>query len=146
MLGVGRPELRPLLARALSLLGTERAVVVHGDDGLDEVTLSGPTQVTEVPGQRLRKFTWTPEDFGLARQSLASLTVDGPADSAAVIRRILTGERGPARDIVIIDAAAALWTAGHTSDLATAAEAAARAIDSQAAAQLLERLAAESEG
>ncbi|HID75023.1 MAG TPA: anthranilate phosphoribosyltransferase, partial [Planctomycetaceae bacterium] len=100
LLGVGRPALRPLLAEALMLLGTHRALVVHGSDGLDEVTLSGATEVTEATGGTLREFQWNPSDFGLEPASRERWVVDGPAHSAAVIRDILAGRPGPARDIV----------------------------------------------
>ncbi len=141
LLGVGKENLHRLLAESLALLGTERAVVVRGEDGLDEVTLAGKTQVIEVRGDELREFVWTPADFGLATQSLAGLQVGSPAESAAMIRGILAGERGPARDIVVLNSAAALWTAGHSISLPQAAQAAATAIDSGAASRLLGDLA-----
>jgi anthranilate phosphoribosyltransferase len=140
LVGVGRDELRPLLAEALLILGTQRALVVHGADGLQEVTLTGPTRVTEVADGKLREFEWTPGDFGLQRESLDGLNVEGPADSAAVIRGVLAGAPGPARNIVVINAAAALWVAGLAAEPAACAQAASRAIDSGAAAGLLARL------
>jgi anthranilate phosphoribosyltransferase len=140
VLGVGRAELRPLLAEALLLLGTRHAIVVQGEDGLDEVTLAGPTRVTEVVDGGLRNFTWTPSDFGLEPASLESLVVDSPTASAAVIRQVLNGTPGPPRDIVVLNAAAALWTAGKAASPREAAECAAAAIDSRAAEQLLARL------
>jgi anthranilate phosphoribosyltransferase len=142
VLGVGRAELRPLLAEALRLLGTERAIVVQGEDGLDEVTLFGPTRVTEVSNETLRHFTWTPADFGLQPASLESIRVAGPAESAAVIRQVLAGAPGTARDIVVINAAAALWGAGRADTPQVAADSAAAAIDSGAAKHLLEELVA----
>src|SRR5689334_18910079 len=141
LLGAGRPELRPLLAGALQRLGTKRSYVVSGEDGLGDVTLAGTTNVTEVADGRLREFTWQPEDFGIARRSLDGLSIDTPAKSAALIRRILDRERGPARDIVILNAAAALLAAGRASDPKAAAALAADAIDSDAAKHLLSRLA-----
>ncbi len=140
VLGVGRAELRPLLAEALRLLGTQRAIVVQGEDGLDEVTLCGPTRVTEVNHDTLRHFTWTPADFGLQPASVESIRVAGPDESAALIRQVLAGGKGPARDIVVINAAAALWTAGRADAPGVAAESAAVAIDSGEAQQLLEQL------
>jgi anthranilate phosphoribosyltransferase len=141
LIGVGRAELRPLLAEALTLLGSKRSSVVHGSDGLDEVTLSGPTHVTETAGGRLDHFQWTPEDFGLPKADRADLQVSGPEESAAVIRGVLAGRTGPARDIVLANAAAALWTAGVVSTLREGVRRAAEAIDSGAAQDLLARLA-----
>jgi anthranilate phosphoribosyltransferase len=155
LLGAGRPELRPLLAGAIARLGTSRTFVVSGEDGLGDVTLAGTTHVTEVvaaggppagsstgepPVATLREFAWRPEDFGIPRQPLAGLTVDGPAASAAMIRGILNGETGPARDIVVLNAAAGLIVAGKASEPQQAASIAADAIDSGAAEQLLARL------
>ncbi len=140
LIGVGQPELRPLLAEALRLLGTERALVVHGEDGLDEITISGPTRVTEVTSEGLRNLTWTPADFGLMPSKLDRLQVDGPEASAAMIRDVLRAEHGPARDIVVANAAAALWTAGRADTVAACADLAAAAIDMGAAGELLKRL------
>ena len=95
VVGVGRTELRPLLAEALHLLGTRRALVVQGEDGLDEVTLFGPTRVTEVTADGLRNFTWTPSDFGLSPASLESLQVDGPEESARDDPRGAGGQTRP---------------------------------------------------
>ncbi|HEX2477123.1 MAG TPA: anthranilate phosphoribosyltransferase, partial [Lacipirellulaceae bacterium] len=155
LLGAGRPEMRPLLAGAMARLGTKRTLVVSGEDGLGDVTLSGVTHVTEVTtnlplppgegrGEGAREFTWTPEDFGLSRASLDSLAVDGPRASAAIIRGILKNARGPARDIVILNAAAGLIASGRASDPKSAAGLAAEAIDSGAAETLLHRLAEKS--
>jgi anthranilate phosphoribosyltransferase len=141
LVGVGRSELRPLLAEALRLLGTTRSLVVQGEDGLDEVTLDGPTRVTEVTGSQLRNFSWTPSDFGIAPSGLSTLQVEGPQQSATVIRQILAGDGGPARDIVVLNAAAALWTAGKATTPAAAAQLAQQAIDTSAASELLRRLA-----
>jgi anthranilate phosphoribosyltransferase len=140
VIGVGRPELRTLLAEALQLLGTRRALVVQGEDGLDEVTVAGPTRAIEVAGGELRSFSWTPSDFGLPPSTLEALVVEGPAASAAMIRRVLAGEGGPPRDVVVINAAAALWTASRAGTPAQCAQLAAATIDSRAAAELLARL------
>jgi anthranilate phosphoribosyltransferase len=140
LVGVGRSHLRPLLAEALAVLGTRRAVVVHGEDGLDEVTLNGSTFATETSGGRTLQWTWTAADFGLAGCALDMLVVEDAAQSAAIIRGVLRGDRGPARDIVLANAAAALWTAGKADTLAACALAAAEAIDSGAARGLLARL------
>ena len=91
LLGVGKPRLRPLLAAALARLGVQRAVVVCGDDGLGEVTISGSTAVTEVVDRSLAELRWTPEDFGLRPAPLEKLRVAGPVESAAMIRQVLAG-------------------------------------------------------
>jgi anthranilate phosphoribosyltransferase len=141
LLGVGKARLRPLLAAALARLGVRRAVVVCGDDGLDEVTLSGPTAVTDVVGGSLRELRWTPDDFGLRPAPLDALRVAGPDESAAMIRQVLSGAAGAARDVVVLNAAAGLWTVGRSDSPRQAAELAAAAIDSGAAARLLAQLA-----
>jgi len=140
LLGVGRPELRPLLSQALSLLGARRVLVVHGSDGLDEVTLGGTTQVTEAAGQRFRELEWNPSDFGLAPCSRETLLVEGPQESAAVIRGILDDRPGPPRDVVVANAAAALWIVGKADSLAACVRLADEAIRSGHARELLARL------
>lgn len=139
VLGVGRPELQPLMADVLLRLGTERAVVVGGD-GMGEVTITGPTEVHEVTPAGIRTFTWQPADFGLSLAGKESLIVDGPEASAAIIRDVLRGKQGPTRDMVLINAAAALWVAGAASSAQACAQRAAEAIDSVAANMLLDRL------
>jgi len=146
LLGVGRQPLQPIMAAALAMLGTRRAVVVHGADGLDEVTLSGITHVIETTPNGSLQHQWTPADFGLEQSSLAPLRVEGPQESAVMIRQILAGHRGPPRDIVVANAAAALWTAGRSESLEECARQAAEAIDSGAAERLLARLAERTRG
>jgi anthranilate phosphoribosyltransferase len=168
LLGVGRAELQPLLAEALLLVGVRRALVLHGSDGLDEVTLGGTTAVVEVTSSdtkvrpavaprgattgrgfmpdepdnaRLRRFTWQPADFGLEPAGRETMLVSGPEESAEVIRQILAGRRGPPRDIVAANAAAALWTVGRSSSLLECARWAEDAIDTGAARDLLAQLA-----
>lgn len=140
LLGVGKPALREKLSAALAQLEAERAVVVAGEDGLDEVTLSGATRVTVVEGRERRELIWHPADFGLKEAGKESMLIDGPAASAAIIRRVLAGEPGPARDIVVLNAAAALWTAGVSDSLPQCAQQAATAIDSGAAQTILQQL------
>jgi anthranilate phosphoribosyltransferase len=160
LLGAGRPELRLLLAGAIDLLGTKRTFVVAGEDGLGDVTLAGTTFITEVgslpfplrggagggatPATALHQFTWQPEDFGIACQLLDGLTIDSPGESAALIRKVLSGQRGAARDIVVLNAAAGILVADRAANPQAAAALAADAIDIGAAKQLLERLAARS--
>ncbi len=141
LLGVGRAELRPLLAEAIAMLGTRRTLVVHGSDGLDEVSLAETTYVTEAAGGRLREFDWTAADFGLDPAGLEEMLVDGPQQSAQLIRNIFAGQAGPPRDIVVANTAAALWTAGCDDSLIKCTKKATDAIDSGAAQELLTRLA-----
>jgi anthranilate phosphoribosyltransferase len=140
LLGVGRAALQSLLAEALLLLGTRRTVVVHGADGLDEVSLAGPTQVIEARDGALKQFAWTPADFGLKTAGMESMQVSGPDESAAVIHDVLNNKPAPPRDIVILNAAAALWTAGRDPSPTKCAQLAAEAISSGAARELLTRL------
>ncbi|HZL87383.1 MAG TPA: anthranilate phosphoribosyltransferase [Pirellulaceae bacterium] len=139
LLGVGRSELREKIAAALSRLGIEQAVVVSGEDGLGEVTLSGATLVIKVRGTETSSFTWRPEDFGLAPAGRETMLISGPAESAGIIRRVLSGERGPCHDIVVLNAAAALWTTGIDPSPAACAERAGEAIDSGKGLELLRR-------
>jgi anthranilate phosphoribosyltransferase len=139
VLGVGRRELHATMAEVLARLGTQHAVVVHGTDGVGEVSLSAPSEVIEVTGSQQRSFTWQPEDFQLARSPPEALRINDAAESAALIRRVLSGELGPPRDVVILNAAAALWMSNPGSSLPNCAQRAAAAIDSGAAADLLER-------
>jgi anthranilate phosphoribosyltransferase len=137
LLGVGDDAMRPKLAEALALLGTEHAFVVTGSDRLDEVTLAAETRVTEVGGRPPRDFVWQPEDFGIARGSLDAIRIRDARESAAMIRGVLEGKPGPARDIVILNAAAALLVTPSVDDPAVAARRAAEAIDSGAAREIL---------
>jgi anthranilate phosphoribosyltransferase len=142
VLGVGRPETRTLLAAALARLGSRRAAVVCGENGLGEVTIAGATNVTLVEDGRLTETHWTPRDFGLSEvRSLDSLAAEDPADSARIIRGVLAGQAGPPRDIVLANAAAALWIVHPCTSLADCARRAANAIDSGSAKALLARLA-----
>ena len=141
VLGVGRPEIRNLLAGALSRLGTQRAVVVHGEDGLGEVTLEGATSVTLVEADQLQELTWNPQDFGLERTDKQTMLAQDPSASASIIRDILSGKPGPPRDITVLNAAAALWISGQSESLSDCARLAAEAIDSGAANEKLSRLA-----
>jgi anthranilate phosphoribosyltransferase len=141
LLGVGKSSLRALLAAALSRLGSTRAAVVCGQDGLDEVTLCAATDVSLITDAGVEERTWNPRDFGLTPGDRDALRAETPEESAAVIRRILEGEAGPPRDIVVMNAAAAIWVAHGEADLRQAAERAAGAIDTGEAKKLLARLA-----
>ncbi len=144
LLGVGIPEIRPLMAGALERLGTKRALVVSGEDGMDEVSLGGQTNVTEVGSGSATEFTWDPTVFGLESAGTESMKAETPAESAAIIRRIVEGEKGAFRDVVVLNSAAALWLAGKENDPKKCAQLVAEAIDSGAAKELLANLVATS--
>jgi anthranilate phosphoribosyltransferase len=139
VVGVPRPDLAPFLARCLCRLGVARAWVVHGA-GLDELTLSGPTTVAEVRDGELRAFTVTPQDAGLAPAAAESLRGGDAAKSAGLAREVLSGAPGPRRDVVVLNAAAALVVAGRARDLREGAAQAAAALDEGRAAALLEQV------
>lgn len=130
---------RPL-AEALQKLGSRHVLVVHAEDGLDEISISAPTRVAELRDGAIREFTLVPEDLGLKRAPLDSIRVDGIEASAAMIRSMLAGEPGPARDIVLLNAGAALYVSGRTASHAEGVVEAARAIDSGAAGERLRQL------
>jgi anthranilate phosphoribosyltransferase len=117
LLGVGKVELLDPMAGALARLGARRAFLVCGADGLDEVSLSGPTQVREVSGSQVLAQEWTPGDFDLQPCTLAELKVDTPQESAAVIRNVLRGQEGPTLRVVVANAAAALLAAERVATL-----------------------------
>ena len=137
VVGVPRAELTGFVARCLQRLGTKRAWVVHGA-GLDELTLAGPTTVTEVNGGALRTFTIVPADAGLTAAGLEGLRGGDPLANAGIARDILAGAPGPKRDVVLLNAAAALVVAGRAEDLREGVRQAAAAIDDGRAARLLE--------
>ena len=140
LVGVYAPELTELMADVLRQVGCRKALVAHGSDGLDELTITGSTRVSEWNGREIRTYEVAPEDAGLARADAAALKGGDPAENAAITRAILEGERGPRRDVVLLNAAAALVAADRAEDLKAGARQAARAIDSGEAARVLARL------
>jgi anthranilate phosphoribosyltransferase len=142
MIGVGNRELHPTMAAVLARLGTERSIVVHGTDGTGEISLSAATEVIEVNNTGTQSFVWQPADFGLETQPADALRITGASESATLIRQILAGDHGAPRDVVILNAAAALWTARLDNSPRRCAEIAASAIDSGQAARLLHDWAA----
>jgi anthranilate phosphoribosyltransferase len=140
IIGVAAAALTEPLARVLAELGTYRAFVVHGADGLDEISNTGESRVSEVREGLVRTFTVRPEDFGLARASIRELLGGDRAQNAEIIRAILGGAPGPRRDIVLMNAAAALVAGGKARDLKEGAELAGRSIDDGRARERLERL------
>ena len=146
VIGVPEASLVPTIAKALAELGAKRAFVVHGMDGLDEISLSAETVVAEVGGRAVEQYSISPESFGAARAPLTELAGGDPATNAQIIRRVLGGEHGPRRDFVCINAAAALVAAGRASDFKQGARVAAESIDSGAALAKLNALIAFSQG
>jgi anthranilate phosphoribosyltransferase len=140
VVGVYSMELTEKVAEALSMLGLSRALVVHGSDGLDEITVTGPTRIAEVRNGMVRSYEVTPEEFGIQRSPMESLTGGDASENAAIIRRILDGEESAKRDVVLLNAAAALVAAGRAGGIGEALPMAEQSIDSGAAAEKLEKL------
>jgi anthranilate phosphoribosyltransferase len=140
MIGVfARAWIEPL-AEVLGKLGSERAFVVHGSDGLDEITTTGPTYVAELSGGKVRAFEITPEQAGLKRANSDALKGGDAETNASALRRVLEGKPGSFRDVALINAAAALVVAGRAKDLREGVALAAKAADSGAALARLEKL------
>ena len=142
LIGVGQPDVLDPLAEALATLGTDRSFLVHGKDGLDEVTLTGPTEVRLVQGNLITALQWTPEDFGLPRCTLADLRASNPEESAAQVMGILEGRPGPRADIVAANAAAAFVAVGRAPTLKEGVALARTVLANGQALQILERLVA----
>jgi anthranilate phosphoribosyltransferase len=142
LVGVPRPELTELVARSLAQLGSERAWVVHGADGLDEISTTGYTKVSECRDGRVNTFYLHPGDAGLNKSAPAALRGGDAPENAAIARAVLAGEPGAARDVVLLNAGASLLIAGRASTIREGIAAAAAAIDSGAAAAALDRLVA----
>ncbi len=140
LVGVPRPELTELLARALAMLGSERAWVVHGADGLDEISTTGYTKVSECRDGAVNTFYLHPSDVGLPKAGRAALAGGDAAENATSARAILAGEQGPRRDIVVLNAAAALLVAGRACDLREGLAMAGAALDAGKAAATLEAM------
>jgi anthranilate phosphoribosyltransferase len=139
VVGVPRSELLRFVAACLGRLGTRRAWVVHGS-GLDEVSIAGPTSVAAFENGEIRLFTMSPEDAGLPLANIEALRCATVAQSAAMAREVLGGTGGPCRDVVVLNAAAALVVAGRASGLREGARESAEAIDDGRAARLLSRV------
>ncbi len=142
IMGVFDVHLVGLIAQVLQNLGAEHALVVHGTDGLDEITLSGATRVAEVTPEEIKLYELTPQQFGIETNDMKHLVVDSAEASAKVIRGVLAGQKGPARNIVVLNSAAAIYVGGATESIQAALPVAAESIDSGAAAKALARLVA----
>lgn len=133
LLGVFHTELTKVLAHVLQRLGSQRALVVHGSDGLDEITISGPTHVAELRDGEIYEYTLQPGDFGLPCAAIETLQVSGSVDAAARLLSVLENQPGPARDIVLLNAGAAIYIAGLAESVAAGIELARKALTSGAA-------------
>lgn len=144
VMGVYRSRLIPLVAEAMTLLGTEHAFVVHGDagpnGGQDELALSGPSEVAEVRSGAVNSYVVTPEQFGLQRAPVSALEGGDASFNAGILTSVFAGEAGPRRDIVLLNAAAVLVTAGLAKNIANGVHMAAEAVDSGAVTKLVEAL------
>jgi anthranilate phosphoribosyltransferase len=142
LVGVPMPEHTELIAHVLLQLGSDHAWVVHGSDGIDEISTAGPTQVSEARNGQVRTFTVQPGDFGIPVATLEALAGGDAQANASIIQGVLAGEEGPARNVVLLNAGAALYVAGKASSVQDGIERAARAIDQGDARRVLERLVA----
>jgi len=140
VVGVYSVALVEKLAEALSMLGLHRALVVHGLDGLDEITITGPTRIAELREGTVRTYEVTPEEFGMNRGTLDEISGGDAAANAYIIRDILAGKKSPRKDVVLLNAAAALLAAGKVDHLADALPLASKSIDSGAASEKLQAL------
>jgi anthranilate phosphoribosyltransferase len=145
-LGVADPRMLELMVEVLGRLGSERVVAFHGHGGLDELALSGPSQVVELERSQVRRWTLDPQEFGLATATPSEVAGADPASNAAALRSVLGGEPGPRRDIVVLNAAAGLVAAGRVGDIESGIETAARAIDAGDANAALDALIRTSRG
>jgi anthranilate phosphoribosyltransferase len=140
LLGVADRRYQETIAEALAGLGSERALVVNADDGVDEISITGPTRVIEVAGGGTEEWFIEPDEYGIELADLDSIAGGTPAENAGVVRAVLAGDPGPARDVVTLNAAAAILAADAAIDLEGGIERAREAIDSGAAGEVLDRL------
>ncbi len=140
LLGVFNADLTGVLARVLQRLGSHHALVVHGCDGLDEITISGPTRVAELKAGEICEYTVCPEDFGLECATIESLQVTDAADAQTMLLSVLDNRPGPARDIVLLNAGAAIYVAGKAGSLAEGVEQAKDVLTSGAAKEKMQAL------
>jgi len=142
VLGVFDVKLVPILAHVLQQLGSEHVMIVNGADGLDEITISGETRVGELKQGSVIEYTIRPEDFGLQSAPITSIQADGSEQARAMLLSVLENKKGPARDIVLLNAGAAIYVSGITETLEKGIHSAQRAIESGAALQKLHELVA----
>jgi anthranilate phosphoribosyltransferase len=142
VIGVSDRSYQETIAEAVSGLGAEHALVVSADDGLDEISITGPTRIIEVENGSTREVILSPEDFGMEPAELQAVAGGTPEENAETTLAVLTGERSPRRDLVLLNAAAAIRVGGRADSFGRAVELAAEAIDTGAASAVLERLVA----
>ena len=140
VIGVGDPSKLRVIADALIQLGCERALVISSDDGLDEISIASSTTIIEVKGGKVEEMKVSPADAGLQSSALSEVAGGSPEENASVTGSILAGERGPHRDLAVLNAAAAIMVGGDGDDLASCARAAEAAIDDGSAAKVLSQL------
>ena len=138
LIGVSAPDMLDTMAAALSRLGATRALVVSSEDGLDELSTSAPTRVVEVNGEQIERYSVSPQDCGLPEAAPDAVGGGYPEDNARVTRAILGGEQGPARDLAVLNAGAAIYAAGAADSIPGGVTKAQEAIDSGAAARTLD--------
>jgi anthranilate phosphoribosyltransferase len=141
LIGLYSGELISMIAHVLNNLGSDRAMVVHGVEGLDEISLCGPTKVAELRNGQVKEYTIEPEQFGLAQCRLEDLHGGSPEQSATIVRSVLEGKKGPTRDVVLLNSGAALYVGRAAASIEDGMGLAAESIDSGKARQKLERLA-----
>ncbi len=140
VIGVADSSMAERMAQVLGMLGSQRALVVHGNDGMDEITVTDASEIWDVAGGEVSSYHVAPEDVGLVRSSADALRASSSEQSAEMVRAVLGGAAGPARDIVLMNAAAALVAAGKAPSLEAGIPIAAESIDSGAAARSLDAL------
>jgi anthranilate phosphoribosyltransferase len=141
LVGVPKAEFTELMARSLQLLGSERAWVVHGDDGIDEISTTGYTKISECRGGSVSTFYVHPTDFGFPKAAPGALKGGDAATNASIVQKVLQGERGPHRDVVLLNAGAALFIAERASSVRDGVDRAAEVVDSGAGRRTLELMA-----
>jgi anthranilate phosphoribosyltransferase len=140
VLGVFAPELLEMLAEVLRRLGAEHCLMVHGEDGLDEITISGRTRISELKDGSVRTYTIDAASYGVSRETAQLVSASDAQQSAEIARNVLSGQRGAARDMVLLNAGAVMYVADRAKDIAEGVKAAGEAIDSGAAMDRLEAL------
>jgi anthranilate phosphoribosyltransferase len=146
VMGVFHPDLVGIQARVLKMLGSRHVLTVHGQDGLDEITLTGPTNVAELKHEFITEYVIEPKQFGLDTAPIEAIQVAGPGESRARVLAVLGGEPGPSRDVVLLNAAAALYVSGLAASLSDGVALARDAITSGAAKAKLDRLVSFTQG